>query len=124
LIIDDNEESVSALKAALESKNEVLTAYNGYDGLKVLEQYQSAIDLVITDLILPDLSGVGLISMLKMKYPGLPIIAMTELKYEIKTSGIKVNADKMLEKTFSIIELEESVSELLTNGGSEPLLNK
>ena len=67
--IDDSEEIVAALKSFLESKHKVLTACNGFDGLQIFEQYENSIDLVITDLMMPELSGIGVISILKKKYP-------------------------------------------------------
>ena len=55
----------------------VLTAANGLDGLKHIEENEAEIDLVITDLVMPDISGVGVISIVKKKYPSIPVIAIT-----------------------------------------------
>ena len=38
---------------------------------------QNRFDLVITDLVMPEISGVGVISIIKKKYPGTPVIAIT-----------------------------------------------
>jgi len=123
IIIDDNEEIVSALKTFLESKHEVLTAYNGFDGLQVLEGYENSIDLVITDLMMPELSGVGVISILKKKYPGIPVIAITGWRGDIEATGNRIKADLLIEKPFELSELEESISVLLTTRDSVPLSN-
>jgi DNA-binding response OmpR family regulator len=115
LIIDDNKEIVQSLKTIFEQKYDVLTAYNGFDGLKALEGHESSVDLVISDLMMPDLSGIGVISIVKKKYPGVPIIAITGWFDDIKDSGKKVNADQLFTKPFDIVELERSISELLSD---------
>jgi response regulator RpfG family c-di-GMP phosphodiesterase len=72
LIIDDCKEIVDALKSYFERKYQILTAYNGFDGLQAFEQYENAIDLVIADLYMPELSGAGMMSILKKKVPQGP----------------------------------------------------
>jgi len=117
LIIDDSKEIVAALKEFFERKYETLTAYDGFAGLQIVEEYENGIDLVITDLLMPELSGVGVISILKKKYPGIPIIAITAWKGDIEGTGKKIEADQILEKPFQIPELEKSVLKLLANRG-------
>ena len=77
LVIDDSKETVAGLNSFLSQSYDVLTAYNGLDGLKTFEQNEASIDLVITDLVMPEISGVGVISIIKKKYPGTPVIAIT-----------------------------------------------
>ena len=118
LIIDDSREIVVALKAYFENKYEVLTAHDGFEGLQAFEKNENSIDLVISDLVMPQLSGVGVISILKMKYPGIPIVAITGWRGDIESKGAKIDADQLFEKPFEISDLDKSVSELLTNRGS------
>ena len=115
LIIDDNKEIVRSLKPILEHTYDVLTAYNGYDGLKALEENENNIDIVITDLRMPDISGIGVISIVIKKYPGIPIIAITGWVEDIKDSKNKINADQLFKKPFDIVDLERSISELLSD---------
>ena len=115
LIIDDSKETVAGLKAFFEQKYEILTAFNGFDGLQSFEQYENSIDLVITDLFMPDLSGVGVISILKRKYPEVPIIAVTGCRGDIEASGNKLAADLVLEKPIEMPDLDKLVSKLLTD---------
>ena len=77
LIIDDNEHIVAALKVFLDRKYEIFTACNGAEGLAEMDRSEDGMDLVITDLVMPELSGVELISTVKKRYPKTPIIAMT-----------------------------------------------
>lgn len=121
LIIDDSKEIVAGLKAFFEMKYEILTAHNGFDGLQAFEQYEHGIDLVITDLVMPELSGVGVISILKKKYPRVPIIAITGWRGDVEATGNKLDSDLVFEKPFEISDLDKSVSKLLTERGSSPL---
>jgi len=118
LIIDDSKAIVEALKSFFERKYETLTANNGIDGLQTFEQYENRIDLVITDLLMPELSGFGLISILKKKYPGVPIIAITGWRGNVEASGTKFYADQIFEKPFQLSELDKSVSKLLISRGA------
>ena len=118
LIIDDSKEIVAALKEFFDRKYETLTAYDGFEGLQLFEEYEHGIDLVITDLLMPELSGFGMISILKKKYPGVPIIAITGWRGNAEGLEIKLEADQIFEKPFTISELDKSVSKLLTGRGA------
>ncbi len=123
LIIDDNKEIVKSLKTIFEQKYDVLTAYNGFDGLKALENHENSIDLVISDLMMPELCGIGVISIVKKKYPGVFIIAITGWVDDLKDSGNKINADQLFKKPFDVVELERSISELLSDKEPAQSLN-
>jgi len=122
LIIDDSKEIVAALKEFFDRKYETLTAFDGFEGLQLFEEYENSIDLVITDLLMPELSGFGVISILKKKYPGVSIIAITGWRGNVEASGIKLYADQVFEKPFQISELDKSVSKLLTSRAASPPL--
>lgn len=115
LIIDDSTEIVAALKSFFERTYDVLTAHDGFEGLQAFEQYETGINLVITDVMMPELSGVGVISILRKKYPGVPIIAITGWRGEIDATGNKLDADQILEKPFQLQDLDRSITRLLTD---------
>ena len=123
LLIDDNEEIVRSLKAILGQKYDVLTAYNGFDGLIVFKENEDSIDLVISDLVMPELSGVGVINFLKKKHPRIPIIAITGWIDDFEVTGSKVHADYFIKKPFDIFELEQSVAELLTDRDAQSTIH-
>jgi len=114
LIIDDNEELLAALDTFFKSKGyAVVTARNGLEGLKLLENESQSFDLLITDLIMPYVSGVGIISIVKKKYPGLPIIAITGWGDFPEALAAEAKADQVLKKPFQLLKLEQTVRELL-----------
>lgn len=113
LVIDDSKETVAGLQSFFTSKYQVLTAENGLDGLKHFEEDDNGIDLVITDLVMPDISGVGVISIVKKKYPGIPVIAITGWGEHPEALATEADADLVLEKPFELTELDKHVTEML-----------
>lgn len=76
LIIDDEPQIRSMLKLMLEREGyEVVEAPDGVEGIKVYRQNPA--DLIITDLIMPNKDGIGMIIDLKKEFPDVNIIAMS-----------------------------------------------
>ena len=113
LVIDDSKETVAGLKSFFSQNYDVLTAFNGLDGLKVFEQNEKNVDLVITDLVMPEISGVGVISIIKKKYPGTPVIAITGWGEHPGALATEADADMVLDKPFELAELDKHVRDLL-----------
>jgi DNA-binding response OmpR family regulator len=114
LIIDDNKDILSALNDFLSKKKyDVVSASDGLDGLKLLETEKQGFDLVITDLIMPNISGVGLISILKKNFPDIPVIAITGWGEHPEALATEAQADRVLEKPFDLSELDILIRELL-----------
>lgn len=114
LIIDDTEEILLSISRYFRQKQyEVLLASNGLDGLKVLEAEKDGLDLLITDLVLPNISGVAIISIVKQKYPQLPVIAITGWGEHPEALAKEAKADLVLEKPFKLPELESAARRLI-----------
>ena len=115
LIIDDTEEVLSALCKYFKQKNyKVISASNGLDGLKILETEKDQLDIIITDLVLPNISGVAVISIVKKKFPDMPVIAITGWGEHPEALAKEANADLVMEKPFKLPELEKAARALLT----------
>ena len=116
LIIDDNKEILTALTDFLSKKKyDVVSASDGLDGLKLLETEKQGFDLVVTDLIMPNISGVGLISIIKKKFPDIPVIAITGWGEHPEALATEAQADRVLEKPFDLSELDTLIMELLSH---------
>lgn len=113
LVIDDSEQIVDILTRFLSRKYDVITAYKGLDGLKAFEAHEGNIDLVITDLVMPEISGVGVISLIKKKYPGTPVIAITGRGEHPVALAMEADADVVLNKPFDFADLDRHVTKLL-----------
>jgi len=114
LIIDDNEEIINVLYSFFSNRRyNVSTAINGLDGLKLIEADNISFDLIITDLIMPNISGTAVIAIVKNKYPAIPIIAITGWGEHPEALAAEAQADVILEKPFDLFELEKIVKKLL-----------
>ena len=113
LVVDDSKETVEGLKNFLSRNYMIYTAFNGLEALKVFERKKTALDLVITDLVMPDIGGVALISMIRAKSPTTPIIAITGWGPHPSALAAEAKADTVLNKPFDLEELDKSISKLL-----------
>jgi DNA-binding NtrC family response regulator len=113
LLVDDSTEILEGLKSFLSRKYMVLTASNGLDALKVFERNKRELDLVITDMVMPDLSGAALITMIRAKSPDTPIIAMTGWGQHPTQLAMEAKANVVLKKPFDLADLDQSVSDFL-----------
>ncbi|HSQ86747.1 MAG TPA: response regulator, partial [Desulfobacterales bacterium] len=78
LIIDDDEHIRAKLWYFLNEKGyDVTSASDGSEGLKLIENDRQEFDLIITDIVMPQISGISLISIIKKKFPDIPVIAIT-----------------------------------------------
>ncbi len=76
LVIDDEDKLRTLLSRILELEGyQVIQAANGQEGLKAAAKHQP--DLVITDVKLPDASGIALVEQLKAQLPHSEIIVLT-----------------------------------------------
>ena len=116
LIIDDDEDFLANLCYFLNDKNyDVTSASNGLEGLKLLENDQQRFDLVITDIVMPKLSGMSLISIIKEKFPDTPVIAITGWGEYPGAFAIESQADKVLSKPFELSEFDKAIKELISS---------
>lgn len=114
LIIEDNEEVLRSLKKYFTKKDySVVTASNGLDGLKAYENNPQGFDLIITDLVMPNISGVAIISLVKKKSPQTPVIAITGWGEHPEALATEAQADLVLEKPIELDKMDKFINDLL-----------
>jgi len=115
LIIDDSKRILSTLTEFL-TKNDfdVVPVSNGLDGIKALENNEQRFDLVITDIVIPDISGIGIISIVKKRYKDIPVIGVTGWGTQPQALATEVQADAVIEKPFDLFELKKVIDNLIT----------
>ena len=120
LIVDDNEDILSTFYEFFNSLGyEVKTAVDGFAALKLLRDKSNFFDCLITDLVMPNISGVGLISIVKKEYPHLKIIAMTGYGDQPGALASEAEADVVLFKPIDLFKVENTVSELIQDTSGE-----
>lgn len=119
LLIDDNKQVLVSLYDYLRDLNyDVVSAEDGLQGLQLIENAEQEFDLVITDLVMPKVSGNYLILIIKKKIPDIPIIAITGYGAYPEAFASETQADVVLEKPFELEELERTIKELLSSKSS------
>lgn len=115
LIIDDEEMIRSVYSKMLKMLGyNILSANNGYEGVKIFEKNKDNIDLVILDLNMPEMSGEVTFEKLKLLKSDIKIILATG--FAINGSVQKLldkGADSYLKKPFTINELSETINKIL-----------
>lgn len=117
LVIDDEPEMLMGLEDNLRYEGyEVLTARNGQDGLtKALKELPN---LIILDIMMPDLSGWDVCRELRKKGINIPVIMLTARGEEVDTVlGLELGADDYVRKPFSVRELSARVRAVLRRPG-------
>lgn len=112
-IVDDEKDILELIDVNL--KNSGFKTYlfeNGESAIKTLEREN--MDLMIVDLMLPDIDGFELVKIIKSKYPSIPVIILTAKGSEIdKIVGFEIGGDDYIVKPFSVRELIARVKAVL-----------
>ncbi len=110
LVVDDDRSICHILKEALHNKKFLVDVAN--DGMKALEKInKNDFDLVISDLMMPGISGVELMEKALVTRPALGFIIMTAYgTVETAVEALKKGAFDFVTKPFSISQLESHIS--------------
>lgn len=84
--------------------HEVVESTDGKSALNLTEQEEEAIDLLVTDILMPDMDGPTLASCARMSVPGLPVIYITGLP--VQPGG----EDPVVKKPCSLGALSNAIS--------------
>ena len=116
LVIEDESRILAFVSRGLEAEGfTVDAAGDGADGLRqaVLEDY----DLVVLDLLLPQLDGLAVLRELHRRRPGLPVVSVSaRADLETKLRGFGLGACDYLSKPFSFDELLARIRAQLRRG--------
>jgi DNA-binding response OmpR family regulator len=113
LVVEDNQDLAYGLRNNLEIEGyQVELAADGRAGLASARRAPP--DLVILDLMLPELDGFRVLKALRAESAALPILILTARGEEAdKVRGLKIGADDYVTKPFGLLELLARVEALL-----------
>jgi two-component system NtrC family response regulator len=115
LIVDDEKNYLVVLEALLSAEGyEIITADNARDALSLIEE--SDLDLVLTDMKMPGMSGMDLLVESKRRKPEVPVIMMTAYgTIEMAVEAMKKQAYDYITKPFQNEELKLTIKKALEN---------
>ena len=114
LLVEDNEELRGAVKNELVKNYTVIEASNGKEGL--LLALSKNPDLIITDVMMPEMDGKELCNLLKtnFKTSHIPVVMLTALAdIDDKIQGLETGADAYVEKPFNVSILTATINNLI-----------
>ena len=120
LLIEDDLVLGKALqKGLVETGHHCRWAHNGRDGWK--EFQTPPIDVVILDLMLPDMSGLDVLKQARSAHIATPVLVLTALgSVDERVIGLKAGADDYLVKPFAFAELVARLEALSRRGNGRP----
>ena len=88
------------------------TASDGLEALSILEKEH--IDLIVADIVMPNMNGFELLEAVRKKWPNLPIVLMTGFSGKLAEAlAMHQKANGVISKPFNIPELQKVFSQFL-----------
>ncbi len=115
LVAEDNEMVRSLARAILEKQGyRVLVAANGGEALQALTDHAGQIDLLLTDVVMPDMNGKELFERVSQTHPGLRVLFMSGYTENvIAHHGVLDEGVSFIQKPFTVQALTGKVREVL-----------
>lgn len=116
LVVDDEQPMRSVLHDLLSEDYEVSLAANGQEAFTLLKN--SPFDLVITDLVMPEMNGIDLITSIQKISPNIKIIAISggggiSGRFDYLPVAELVGAERIFRKPFELGKLKKTIQEML-----------
>lgn len=117
VLIEDESSVVSFIKKGLQELGyEITVAFDGSTGIRLVKE--NDFDLVILDIMLPDINGLEVCKEIRKKNTTVPILFLTALdSSENIVLGLESGGDDYLVKPFKFIELVARIKSLLRRSG-------
>lgn len=113
LLVEDDKELLELFKTILEAEgHDILLAYNGIEAIQKVDN--GHVDLIITDVMMPEMDGYELIESLRLANYQMPILMITALgSMNHKRSGFSLGTDDYMVKPIDVNEMVWRVEALL-----------
>ena len=111
LVVEDEETIRLAAQRALGRRGyEVIVASDGLEALRILGERGDTIDLVLTDVTMPGMSGRDLVARLETERPGLPIVLMSGYAADLAQLGGHEGGHPFVQKPFTLEALASTIA--------------
>lgn len=111
LLVDDDDEIRYIICEFLEKRNHTVTAVP--NGLKALLYLDNTIDIMITDIQMPGISGIELLRTTRERFPDLPVILITaHSSFDTAIAALRNRAYDYLQKPLKLQELLDLINRL------------
>ena len=117
ILLVEDEEGLRSLNArGLRSRGySVIEASNGIEALEALEEKEGAVDLVVSDVVMPEMDGPTLLKTMRGKNPDLKIIFVSGYAEDAFEKSLPENQQfAFLPKPFTLSQLVAAVKETMT----------
>jgi two-component system, cell cycle sensor histidine kinase and response regulator CckA len=117
LLVEDEDAVRGVARKALERAGyRVLAVGNGAEALQVVEKRGPELDLVVSDVVMPGMSGPEMVQRVRQAYPALRVLYISGYTDEaVVRRGVAQGTAELLAKPFSPVELVQRVSTLLSD---------
>ena len=117
LLVEDEHTVQNALRLALTRLGyRVELASNGEEGLRVFESHSGKFDLVVSDVVMPKMSGPDMVQEMRKKFPSLKVLFLSGYNNEFLSSyGIDRKCTFVLPKPFGIRQLTQKIAQIMGN---------
>lgn len=113
LLVDDNPQVRQMLSSFLEGRYDVVVASDGQDAVEVLRT-ASDVDVIVTDVNMPNMDGIQLTRAVRRRYPTLPVVIITGLgREEVAVDALRAGATNYLRKPFRNNEFDHVIRQSL-----------
>ena len=103
----------------------VYTANNGLNGLKEFKKYENEIDIIVSDINMPELNGIEMVKAIRLKNPDMPIVLTTAYSdKDFLTDAIKIKVDAYIIKPIDVKVLIESLQKIAQHVYNNTLLKQ
>ncbi|MFN3385533.1 MAG: response regulator [Candidatus Thermochlorobacter sp.] len=114
LIADDEELIRDLLSDIFSGQYNLILCKDGAEAIQNFDEHRSTISAVITDLVMPKVSGDKVIQHIRKQSPNLPILIITGYERDTNTMTLQQDANvQVLQKPFRIDKLQSLLDDLL-----------
>jgi CheY-like chemotaxis protein len=115
LVVEDDEGVRDVVTASLELHGyDVITAFDGRDALRIAQSAREPIDLVLTDIVMPNISGSEVARQLRLQFPNIKVLFMSGHNEDaVVRDGLLDATLEFIQKPYTPLALAQKVRDVL-----------